>query len=133
MSLGKPAAKGGDPVVGVDTHVVLVPSPAGPVPTPTPMPFSGKLGSDLSADVRIENKPAAIKGSSATNSPAHVPAGGPFQKPPTNEGKVQAGSGSVLINNKPVARMGDPAVTCNDPTDAPNGTVIAQGSVLVGD
>jgi uncharacterized Zn-binding protein involved in type VI secretion len=39
----------------------------------------------------------------------------------------------VLINNKQAARMGDPAMTCNDPADAPNGTVIASGSVLVGD
>jgi len=38
---GKPAAKQGDLVVGIDTHIVMVPSPAGPVPTATPMPFSG--------------------------------------------------------------------------------------------
>ena len=130
--MGNPAAKQGDAIVGVDTHIVMIPSPAGPVPTPTPMPFSGKLTDDLSADVRIENKPAATEGSRATNSPAHGPTGGPFQKPPANEGKVQAGSGSVLINNKQAARMGDPAVTCNDPADVPNGTVIASGSVLVG-
>lgn len=130
--MSAPAAKQGDMIIAIDTHVTMIPSPAGPVPTPTPMPFSGPLEGELSGDVRIENKPAATEGSRATNSPAHIPAGGPFQRPPANMGKVQAGSGSVLINNKQAARMGDPAVTCNDPADAPNGTVIASGSVLVG-
>jgi len=39
--MGNPAAKEGDKVVGVDTHIVMIPSPAGPIPTPTPMPFNG--------------------------------------------------------------------------------------------
>lgn len=34
--VGKPAAKQGDRVVGVDTHIVMIPSPGGPVPTPVP-------------------------------------------------------------------------------------------------
>jgi uncharacterized Zn-binding protein involved in type VI secretion len=38
----------------------------------------------------------------------------------------------VLINGKPAARMGDPAMTCNDPADLPAGTVVAAGTVLVG-
>ncbi len=130
--MGQPAAKQGDKVVGVDTHVLMVPSPAGPVPTPTPMPFSGPLDGALSADVVIENKAAAVKGSTATNAPAHVPAAGPFQTPPSNQGTVDAGSAAVLINGKPAARSGDPALTCNDPADAPNGTVVAAGTVLFG-
>jgi uncharacterized Zn-binding protein involved in type VI secretion len=129
----KPAAKQGDRVVGVDTHIVMVPSPGGPVPTPTPMPFSGTLSSELSKDVRVENKPAAVVGSIAVNNPPHVPAGGPFQKPPANQGKIQMGSQTVRINNKQAARLGDTAITCNDPADAPQGTVIASGTVLVGD
>ena len=32
-----------DPVVGVDIHIVLVLTPAGPVPTPMPMPFVGMV------------------------------------------------------------------------------------------
>ncbi len=35
------AAKWGDPVIGVDIHLVMVPTPAGPVPTPLPHPFIG--------------------------------------------------------------------------------------------
>ncbi|AUX28182.1 MULTISPECIES: PAAR domain-containing protein [Sorangium] len=130
---GKPAAKQGDKVVGIDTHMVMVPSPGGPVPTPTPTPFSGELSGELSANVLVDGKPAAVQGSTATNTPAHVPAGGTFQRPPSNQARVHAGSKTVLINNKPAAHLGDPALTCNDPADAPNGSVIASGTVLVGD
>ncbi len=130
--MGMPAAKQGDKVVGVDTHVLMVPSPGGPVPTPTPMPFAGELDGALSADVMVDDLAAATVGSTATNTPAHVPAAGPFQTPPSNEGTVNAGSATVLINGKPAARAGDTAVTCNDPADAPNGTIVASGTVLVG-
>lgn len=130
--MGQPAAKQGDGVVGVDTHVLMVPSPAGPVPTPTPMPFAGQLDGALSANVVIENKAAAVKGSTASNTPAHVPAAGPFQRPPSNRGTIDVGSALVLINGKAAARSGDPALTCNDPADAPNGTVVATGTVLFG-
>src|SRR5262245_27537655 len=98
----KPVAKQGDQVVGTDTHVIMIPSPGGPVPTPTPMPFNGILTGELSADVFVENMAAATKGSKATNTPPHVPTGGPFQKPPSNEGTIQVGSAIVLINDKEV-------------------------------
>lgn len=130
--MGQPAAKQGDKVVGTDTHILMVPSPGGPVPTPTPTPFSGSLDGALSSDVVIDNQAAAVKGSTASNTPGHIPTAGPFQKPPSNKGTVDAGSATVLINDKPAARSGDAALTCNDPGDAPNGTIIATGSVLVG-
>lgn len=129
----KPAAKQTDQVTGVDTHIVMIPSPGGPVPTPMPMPFSGMLDGELSADVMIEGMPAAIQGSVAHNMPPHIPAGGPFQTPPANKGTIQMGSATVLINDKGAARAGDPVMTCNDPADAPNGTIIAVGTVLFGD
>ncbi len=126
------AAKQGDKIVGVDTHVLMVPSPAGPVPTPTPMPFSGTIDTSCSTDVLIEAMPAAVQGSTASNAPAHFPTVGPFQTPPSNKGTITAGSSSVFINGKPAARSGDAALTCNDPSDLPNGTIVATGSVLVG-
>ena len=65
----QPAARQNDPVVGTDTHILLVPSPGGPVPTPTPLPFNGKLlsahnfapitwarGVDLKTGRPIENR-----------------------------------------------------------------------------
>lgn len=130
--MGTPAAKQGDKVIGVDTHIVMIPSPGGPVPTPVPVPFTGQLGSGLSRDVLIEKKPAATQGSVADNLPPHAPAGGPFQRPPSNKATVKKGSRKVLINGKAAARLGDPADTCADPADAPNGTVIGTGTVLVG-
>lgn len=131
--MSRPAAKKGDRVVGLDTHILLVPTPAGPMPTPTPMPFHGKLEDDLAADVFLDDQPVATKGSVARNSPAHAPAAGPFQRAPSNRGTVQTGNDRVLVNGKPVACLGDPVVTCNDPADAPNAAVIADGSLWVGD
>lgn len=130
--MSQPAAKQGDKVVGIDTHVLMVPSPAGPVPTPTPMPFSGQLDGALSTDVVIDDKAAAVEGSTASNAPGHLPVAGPFQKSPSNKGTINVGSATVLFNGKPAARNGDTALTCNDPGDAPNGTIVATATVLVG-
>jgi len=130
--MGQPAAKQGDQVLSTDTHIVMIPSPGGPVPTPLPHPFVGQLDGALSSDVKIEGKPAAVQGSTATNVPSHVPQGGPFQSPPANKGTIQLGSGTVLINGKPAARNGDTATTCHDPSDLPTGSVIAVSTVLIG-
>lgn len=129
----KPAAKRGDPIIGNDTHIVMIPSPGGPIPTPMPMPFRGQINAQLSPDVLIENQPAAVEGSTADNMPPHIPAGGPFQKAPANKATIQMGSPKVLINDKRAAVMGNIANTCNDPIDLPNGQVIATSTVLVGD
>ena len=130
--MGQPAAKQGDQVMATDTHIVMIPTPGGPVPTPLPHPFVGMLDGSLSSDVNIEGKAAATQGSTATNTPAHIPQGGPFQKPPSNRATIQLGSSSVFINGKPAARNGDKALTCNDPADLPIGTVLAVGSVMIG-
>jgi uncharacterized Zn-binding protein involved in type VI secretion len=130
--MGMPGAKQDDEVVGIDTHILMIPSPAGPVPTPMPMPFAGKLSGALSTSVKIDGKPAAVKGSTAQNQPKHVPAGGPFQDPPSNQATVDAGSETVKFDNQQAARLGDAAKTCNDPEDAPNGVIIATGTVLIG-
>ena len=131
--MGQPAAKQGDKVTATDTHVELVPSAGGPVPTPLPNPFSGQLAGKLSPDVTIEGKAAAVKGSTATNAPAHMPTpGNTFQTPPKNRAEVLTGSATVRINGKPAARNGDTAMTCNDPNDLPAGTVVAAGTVMVG-
>lgn len=130
--MGQPAAKQGDQVVASDIHIIMVPSPGGPVPTPLPHPFNGILQQGLSADVKIQGMPAATKDSIAMNTPPHIPQGGPFQKPPSNQGKIFLGSTTVFINNKPAARAGDQVMTCNDPSDLPVGTVVAVSTVLIG-
>jgi uncharacterized Zn-binding protein involved in type VI secretion len=132
--MAQPAAKEGDQIKGIDMHVVMVPSGPSLVPTPLPHPFSGPLRGKLSGDVRIGGKAAATAGSTARNTPPHTPAspGISFQKPPGNQGTIQAGSPTVRINGKAAARAGDPVTTCNDPADLPAGQVIAGGTVRIG-
>lgn len=130
--MGQPAAKEGDMVQAVDTHIVLIPAGPAMVPTPLPHPFSGKLDGGLSSDVNIEGKPAATQDSTATNSPAHIPQGGNFQKPLADKGTVKLGSQTVKINGKAAARNGDMVETCNDPADMPVGQIIANGTVNIG-
>ena len=130
--MGQPAAKQGDQVMATDTHIVMIPSPGGPVPTPLPHPFTGQIDGALSSDVNFEGKAAAVVGSTATNTPSHIPQGGSFQKPPSNKATIQLGSGTVFINGKQAARNGDTALTCNDPADLPVGTVMAVGTVFIG-
>lgn len=130
--MGQPAAKQGDQITATDTHIIMIPSPGGPVPTPLPHPFSGIINGGLSSDVLIEDMPAATVGSTATNTPPHIPQGGPFQIPPTNQGRITIGSATVLINGKQAARSGDTAMTCNDPVEMPVGQVVAVSMVLIG-
>lgn len=121
-------------MTATDVHVVMVPSPGGPVPTPLPHPFIGILDGNLSSDVRIMGMPAATLGSTASNTPPHLPTppGTAFQKPPSNKARLVRGSATVFINGKAAARNGDTALTCNDPADLPVGTVVAVGTVMVG-
>jgi len=129
--VGQPAAKQGDQVMATDTHIVIIPGTP-PVPTPLPHPFTGIIDSALSPDVNIMGMPAATVDSTASNTPPHIPQGGPFQKPPSNKATIKLGSTTVKINGKMAARNGDMAETCNDPADMPVGTVMAIGTVMIG-
>ena len=132
--MGQPAAKKGDQIMAVDTHIVMVPAPSGPVPTPLPHPFAGIISGGVSSDVNIMGMPAATVDSTADNTPPHVPTppGTAFQSPPSNKATIKLGSPTVKINGKMAARNGDMAMTCNDPADLPAGTVIAVGTVMIG-
>lgn len=130
--MGLPAAKQGDQVIATDTHIVLIPAGSSTIPTPLPHPFTGMINGNLSSNVKIMGMPAATMDSTATNMPAHVPQGGPFQKPPANKGIIKMGSATVKINGKMAARNGDMAMTCNDPADLPVGKVVAVGTVMIG-
>jgi uncharacterized Zn-binding protein involved in type VI secretion len=131
--MGQPAAKLGDQIVATDVHIILIPAALGvPVPTPLPNPFNGIITGNVSGTVRIMGQPAATVGSTATNTPPHIPQGGPFAKPPSNQGTIILGSATVMINNKSAARNGDTALTCNDPVDLPVGKVVAVGTVNIG-
>lgn len=132
--MGAPAANGSSMVTATDIHIVLVPSPGGPVPTPLPHVFSGTLNGSLVSSVKIGGQPAAVVGSTAANSPAHLPTppGTSFQKPPQNQGKVFLGSFTVKIGGQAAARNADVVTTCNDPADLPVGQIVAVGTVMVG-
>jgi len=132
--MGLPAANAQSMAVAVDTHIVMVPSPGGPVPTPLPHAFSGALNGGTVATVSIGGQPAAVKGSTAANSPAHIPTppGTGFQKPPSNSGEVFLGSATVFIGGKAAARSSDSVKTCNDPSDLPVGQIVAAGTVFIG-
>jgi uncharacterized Zn-binding protein involved in type VI secretion len=129
--VGQPAAKQGDQIVAVDTHIVIIP---GASPAPLPHPFTGIINGELSPNVKIMGMPAATVGSTADNTPPHIPTppGTAFQSPPANKGTIQMGSQTVKINGKSAARNGDVATTCDDPVDLPVGTVIGAGTVLIG-
>jgi uncharacterized Zn-binding protein involved in type VI secretion len=129
---GQPAAKQGDQIVAIDNHLIQPPGAPPPPPVIVTHPFSGLLDGGLSQNVKIEGRLAATVGSTASNTPPHIPIGGVFVNPPRNQGQVIEGSLSVFINGKPATRAGATALTCNDPVDAPVGTVVAASRVLVG-
>lgn len=113
------AAKHFDLVVGVDVHIVMLPSPAGLVPTPMPVPFTGFVFDPMEwlpgqATVWINGMPRATAGTSVLAAPGHVPVGGPFLKPPGNEGEVFMGSSTVIGQGEPLAFGGVPVLTCQD-------------------
>ncbi|WP_031077810.1 PAAR domain-containing protein [Streptomyces sp. NRRL S-118] len=119
----QPAAREGDPVTGQDTHIVLVPAPGGgTAPVPQLLAFSGTLVSGLSPDVLVNGRAAATVGSTARNTLPHqpLPPGLRFVKQPADEGRVQTGSPTVLVNGKPLARGQDQVVTCFDVPGPPS-------------
>jgi uncharacterized Zn-binding protein involved in type VI secretion len=128
--MGQPAAKQGDHITALDVHLIQPPGPTSPVLVPHP--FNGIISGGMSSNVNIQGMPAATVNSTATNTPPHIPLGGTFVKPPSNQGTIIKGSVTVMINNKPAARAGDTAMTCNDPIDLPVGTVVAVSTVMIG-
>ncbi len=133
--MGQPAAKQGDKIIAVDIHIVMVPAPPGPpVPTPLPHPFAGALNGNLSSDVKIMGMAAATVGSTADNTPPHIPTppGTVIQNPPNNKGEIKMGSMTVKIDGKSAARMGDMTQTCGDPAPNMAAQLIAVGTVLIG-
>ena len=130
--MGFSAAKHGDDIRALDTHEVTLPTPPGGTAL-LPHLFAGVIDNAVSSNVRINGKAAAVLGSTATNDPHKpTPPGIGFVNKPKNLGTIAQGSGSVRINSKPAARDGDPAMTCNDPSDARVGRVVASSNVRIG-
>ncbi len=126
-----------DQVIGIDIHIVMVPAPpAAPMPTPLPHPFIGKLDAELSSNVTIGSRAAAVMGSLAhNNTPKHMPTppGTAFQKPPKNEAEVTSGTTQkVKINGKNTAVITSMATSCDDLGTRNQSTVIAIGAAAPG-
>jgi uncharacterized Zn-binding protein involved in type VI secretion len=130
--MGMPAAKKGDWVVAPKGDLHWIQPPGDVPPVLTPHPFAGIINGNLSPDVNIMGLPAATQNSTAVNTPPHVPIGGTFVKPPSNQATITTGSKTVKINGKPAARGGDTAATCNDSPGLPPGEIAAVGTVNIG-
>jgi uncharacterized Zn-binding protein involved in type VI secretion len=127
--MGESSAKAGDIVQALDKHWIQPPGTVSP--QLIPHPFMGTLDDNLSSDVKIEGRRAAMKDSTARNSPPHVPQGGSFIATPNNQATILTGSSSVKINGRPAARNNDKARTCCQ-IDPQAGTVIAESTVKIG-
>ena len=121
--------------VGLDQHIVMVPSPSGQVPTPMPHPYIGKLKDKLSDDVEIGGKKAAVKGSKAKfESPGHfpMPPGTSFQNKPNDEAEVTGGCcDKVKINGKDACVLGSTATSCDDMKTPDGCNIVAMGASVV--
>lgn len=129
--MSQPAAVLGDPVVG-SCAIHQIPNPASGVPQPAPpMPFNAPLTQGLATSVLIMNKPAAVMGSSGVNTPPHVGLhpSDPSMLPAAQQGRVVAGSQSVLFEGKPAAHTGCQVSMC---AAAPGQLTGSGASVLIG-
>ncbi len=146
------AAKFGDPVLGIDLHLVMVPTPAGPVPTPLPHPFVGvvfdPLGAALGAaigavfggggPVLVNQMPVGNTGIEAKGLP-HLPTppGVAFAPNdlPDNKGTLVTGSKTVHFAGSSAGRLTSLVASCNFPLNLPTSVCMAVpmgAPVLVG-
>lgn len=129
---GKQMAAQDDRVMGMDVHIMVIPSGPSTTTSPLPHPFIGKLNDGLSDDVSIGDKKAAVKGSKAKHDDSthmQLPGTIKFQNNPKKEGEITGGtSPSVKIDGKEAAVIGSLVSTCNDIGAQNNSTVIAAGA-----
>lgn len=131
-----------DPVLGLDVHLVAVPTPAGPVPTPLPNPFVGSvfdpvglalgaaLGCAFGSDpgiVLVNSMPATNTGTNVSSliGVPHIPAPGPFVDPPSNDAELIFGALEVEFAGSYTVRLGDLAMSCSTPRRLPTSMVLA--------
>ncbi|MFO7179507.1 MAG: DUF6531 domain-containing protein, partial [Pseudomonadota bacterium] len=140
------AAKHLDPIVGVDVHIILIPTPAGPVPTPIPNPYVGMVFDPfdyvpiIGATVYVNGLPRAQAGTGGIALVPHLPLGGPFgPPPPTNESEVFMGSASVAVDGDAQSHLGLPVLSCQSvgmpppfrPKGAPPKSMVLPTSVVL--
>lgn len=111
------AAKHFDPIIGIDIHLII--TPAG-VTVPIPHPYIGLVLDPMDwvpfigASVKVNGLPRGQAGTAGKAIPPHIPIGGVFAKPPTNESEIFMGSATVLADGEPLSRLGLPVLSCQD-------------------
>src|SRR3954464_2134876 len=140
-----------DLVLGVDIHLHLVPSPAGPVPTPIPQPYLGLIGDPVGmmvgiaqsmamdlitggpyelpkGPVLINGLPAGTTGEQSKNTPLlphlPMPPGTAHVKPPSGEATFKLGALKVSFGGDNAVRLGEIALSCADPVPMPTSKVV---------
>ena len=131
MKMGTPAAVLGDQINAIcSIHQIPNPATGAPQPAP-PLPFSAPLTIGTVETVVIEDKPAAVEGSSGLNTPPHIglyPTD-PYMVPATQIGQVVMGSATVLIGGQGAATQASQCTVCGGLP----GTLAASGAtVLIG-
>lgn len=127
--MGAPAIVRNNRVIGT-CPIHQIPAPSGTAPA-GPLPFSAPLTEGLIDSVRIGGQPAAVMGSSGSNTPPHLGlhASDPFAVAKTQVGRITNGSPTVLIGGKPAATATSQALCCG-PT--PGKLVPGVPTVLIG-
>ncbi len=136
------AAKTFDPVIGIDIHMVMVPTPGGPVPTPLPHPFIGfvwdPVGAAVAAGLSLVfgGGPVYVNGLDAANPGTEVKALiKHFPMPPgvsfapvdqhDNKGTFITGSETVTFAGASASRTGSMVSSCNFPVNLPTSACLA--------
>lgn len=110
-----PAAKHGDPQLGVDIHLCVVPPSPSPVPLPTPhtsivfdpMDYVPVIG----ATVTVCGMKRAVAGTAGIA--IHIPPGFPFApKLPDKDDEIFMGSATVVADGDPFSFLGVPVLAC---------------------
>ncbi len=112
-----PAAKHGDPQLGVDIHMCAVPPSPSPVPLPTPHmsivfdPFD--YAPIFGATVTVCGMKRATAGTNAMV--VHIPPGFPIvptPKPPEKDDELFMGSATVVADGDPFSYIAVPVLSC---------------------
>ena len=135
------AAKFGDLVLGVDLHMVMVPTPGGPVATPLPHVFIGVVFDPLGAAIAAASEIADVGGAVLINGQPvgntgtevrgreHIPTppGTAFapNDVPDNRGTIVTGSKTVMMGGSSCGRLTSLVSTCNFPVNAPTSMCLA--------
>ncbi|WP_189342871.1 DUF6531 domain-containing protein [Ulvibacter litoralis] len=112
-----------DPVMGIDIHITMIPSPAGPIPIPLPYPFVGMIFDPMDyvpfigSTINVSKVP---RGNSTTSgmlgTMVHIPMGGPLLMNPTigHDSANFFGSSKVVTEGSYMSPSGYMVMSCND-------------------